>query len=123
MRRAPRAPLPALPGGRAGQREVLPRVRDPGGGGGVRTPPARAAVTRTRCRAPRRTPPVDGPLLRSRRLDATRAAARPRGLAGCPGAVPRRCRQRRGALGRPRREESRRWVPHLFWLAERPRGP
>jgi len=82
MRRAPRAPLPALPGGRAGQREVLPRVRDPGGGGGVRTPPARAAVTRTRCRAPRRTPPVDGPLLRSRRLDATRAAARERGLGG-----------------------------------------
>src|SRR6266852_934410 len=92
---------------------------DAGGAGGVSTPPARTPVTRTGRRAPRRAPPVDGPVLRSGRLDAARAAARPRGLAGRPGAVPRRRLRRCGPLGRPRRQESRRWPPRLLRLAER----
>src|SRR5262245_1393216 len=96
---APRAPLPALRGGPAGDREVLPRVRDPGGAGGVRTAPDGAAVTRARRCTPRRTPPADDPLLRSRRLHAARAAARRRGLARRARAVPGRRRRRRGALG------------------------
>src|SRR5581483_293336 len=116
MRGAPRAPLPALPGEPAGHREVLPRVRDTGSTGGVRTPSARAALTRPGRRAPRRAPPADGPLQRSRWLNIARAAARRRGLAGRPGAVPRRRLRRRGALGWPRRQESRRWTPHLLRL-------
>src|SRR5436190_9147564 len=84
MREVPRAPLPALPGGSAGHREVLPRVRDAGGAHrwSARAPNAHAARTRARPRARWRAPPADGLLLRPRRLDGARGAARSRGLAG-----------------------------------------
>src|SRR5262249_26200725 len=88
MRGALRGPLPALPGGPASHREVLPRVRDTGGAGGVRISPARAAVTGTRRRVPRRAPPAHGALLRPGRLDAALAAVRRRGVARPHRAIP-----------------------------------
>src|SRR5262245_44675945 len=122
MRGALRGPLPALPGGPASHREVLPRVRDTGGAGGVRISPARAAVTGTRRRVPRRAPPAHGALLRPGRLDAALAAVRRRGVARPHRAIPAGRLRRRRALRRPRRPETRRWPAHLLRLAHRARG-
>ena len=90
----PCTPLPGLPGGAAGTRKVLPRVRSPGGAGGGSARRGRAGGNRTRPRALGRAPPADGPVLRSRRLD--RAVA-----------PPRRRRLRRGDLARITRQRLR----------------
>ena len=122
MREVPRAPLPALPGGSAGHREVLPRVRDAGGAHrwNARAPTAHAARTRARPRARWRAPPADGPLLRPRRLDGARGAARSRGLAGraadvshARGRGGRPPRRPRGAVFRRRDTDLLRLAEHL----------